>query len=148
MARARINGVLTAFCLMLAFWTAPSLAEPADVGPREGAAIRSTIQAQLDAFRRDDAGAAFAAATPAIRALFGTAAAFMDMVRAGYAPVYRAREVEFRELVTSEGGPFQTVLLTGPDGVSVIAAYRMARQPDGSWKIDGCVLAPTSDRSI
>jgi hypothetical protein len=62
------------------------------------------------------------------------------MVRGGYPPVYRPREIEFRDLVEQGGRLTQRVLLVGPDGGVVIAHYFMQRQPDGSWRIDGCVL--------
>ena len=71
----------------------------------------------------------------------------MAMVRQGYPPVYRPRSVDFRELVTSEGRIVQKVLFVGPDGVPVIAEYFMERQPDGSWRIDGCRLDRSGDQS-
>jgi hypothetical protein len=49
-------------------------------GP-DAAAVRETIEAQLDAFQRDDAQRAFSLAAPGIRAQFGTAENFMQMVR-------------------------------------------------------------------
>jgi hypothetical protein len=115
------------------------------VGATDGVAIRSLIESQLAAFRRDDAEAAFAFASPGIRSLFRTAEAFMRMVRTAYPPVYRPREIEFRDLVEIDGRLTQRVLLVGPDGAVVVAHYFLQRQPDGSWRIDGCVLAATSD---
>jgi len=41
----------------------------------------------------------------------------------------------------------QRVLLVGPDGVPVVADYLMQRQPDGSWRINGCILERPPDRS-
>src|SRR6185369_2536882 len=63
-------------------------------------AIRAVIEQQLAAFQRDDGEAAFAFASPGIRAQFQTAETFMSMVRSGYPPVYRPREVQFGELAT------------------------------------------------
>lgn len=108
--------------------------------PGEAGAIRAVIEAQLRAFRADDGAAAFAFASPDIKRLFGDPERFMAMVRNGYQPVYRPREVEFRDLVPEGGRLVQRVLLVGPDGVPVIAAYLMEQQPDGSWLIDGCIL--------
>ena len=34
------------------------------------------------------------------------------------------------------------MFLVGPDGKSWVALYTLQRQPDGTWKIDGCVLLP------
>ena len=110
------------------------------VSNADRAAIRQVIQAQVDAFRRDDGGAAFSYASPTIQGMFGTPETFMDMVRQGYQPVYRPRAFDFREIVTIHGQPAQKVDVIGPDGRPVTAIYPMRQLPDGSWRIDGCFL--------
>jgi hypothetical protein len=64
----------------------------------------------------------------------------MEMVRRGYQPVYRPRQVRFGEAVVGERGPEQRVFVVGPDGLPYIAVYPMERQDDGTWKTDGCTL--------
>jgi hypothetical protein len=118
---------------------------PADGADK--AAIVGVIQRQLDAFQGDRAAEAFGYASPGIQRMFGTADNFMTMVRQGYPQVYRPRSVDFRELVTTEGRIVQKVLFVGPDGVPVVADYIMQRQPDGSWRIDGCSLERGTDQS-
>lgn len=118
---------------------------PAELAEGDRAAIREVIRRQLEAFRRDDGGAAFAYASPKIQQQFGTAEAFMHMVRHGYPQVYRAREADFRELAMAGDQPTQAVLVVGPDGSTAMALYRMQRQPDGNWRIDGCVLVRTGE---
>ncbi len=108
-------------------------------------AIRQVIEAQMAAFRSDDGARAFGFALPDIQAMFRDPDTFMGMVRSGYEPVYRPREVEFRDLGHEGGHWTQRVLLVGPDGVPVIARYLMERQPDGSWRIDGCILEPVPE---
>lgn len=105
-------------------------------------AIRSVIQSQIDAFQHDDGAAAYGFASPTIRQIFPLAGAFMDMVRGQYQPVYRPRSVTFGPLVDGPSGPEQKVFLVGPDGKSWVALYTLQRQPDGTWKINGCVLLP------
>jgi len=112
------------------------------------AAIRGIISDQMAAFRRDDAAAAFAAASPFIQQKFGHPDLFLDLVRNAYAPVYRPRKVEFRDLVQTEAGLDQRVFVIGPDGRAYLAHYLMQRQPDGTWKINGCVLEQLSDQSV
>lgn len=109
-------------------------------------AIREVIQSQVDAFRRDDGEAAFGYASPEIQRQFGTAEIFMDMVRQGYQAVYRPRLFDFEEIVTLNGQPTQRVRVISPDGRPVIAFYPMRRLPDGSWRIDGCVLKAPEER--
>ena len=73
------------------------------LGSADATAIHEVIEAQLRAFRSDDSVQAFAYASPAIQSIFKNADTFMSMVRAGYKPVYRPQEVEFRDLVPVEG---------------------------------------------
>jgi hypothetical protein len=113
--------------------------------PGDAAIIRQIIQDQIAAFRADDGERAFSFASPDIQAMFHDPQTFLGMVRGGYQPVYRPREVEFRGLTFEDGHWTQRVLLVGPDGVPVVARYLMEQQPDGSWRIDGCILEKSSD---
>jgi hypothetical protein len=70
------------------------------------------------------------------------------MVKTGYQPVYRPREVEFRQLGEVGGTLVQDVFLVGPDGRPVIARYSMEKQPDGSWRINGCALTQAPDQNV
>ena len=115
--------------------------------PGDAEAIRTVVDHQLQAFRADDGQQAFSYASPAIQSIFKNPDTFMSMVRASYRPVYRPREVEFRDLVAVEGRWTQRVLVVGPDGVPVIAQYVMEKQPDGSWRIDGCVFEASTEHT-
>lgn len=115
--------------------------------PALGQAIRGVISDQLTALRRDDAAAAFNDASPFIQGRFQQPDIFLQMVRSGYAPVYRPQQVEFRDLVPMGDGLEQRVFVIGPDGRAYLAHYQMQRQPDGSWKINGCILEPLTDQS-
>jgi len=112
----------------------------------DAGAIRQVIEAQIAAFRRDDAEAAFALATPGIRATFGTAANFLEMVRSAYAVVYRPRSLQFEAPVVVDGEVVQAVRMTDAEGRAWIALYPMQRQPDGSWKTNGCQLGRLAGR--
>lgn len=110
------------------------------VSNADRAKIRAVVEGQLQAFRVDDGARAFSYASPDIQAMFQTPDRFMRMVRSGYEPVYRPRQVQFGRVITYEGQPTQLVTLIGPDGDVVAAYYLMERQPDGLWRIDGCLL--------
>jgi hypothetical protein len=118
-----------------------------DVGAADRGAIRTVIESQIAAFRRDDGASAFAYASPSIKRMFGTPETFMEMVRTGYPQVYRPSSVSFGELVRTEGTLLQLVDIVGPDGLPVIAVYEMERQPDGSWQINGCRLLRPPERT-
>lgn len=126
-------------------WLAQAGPEAAD--PATLQAIHAIISDQMAAFRRDDAAAAFNDASPFIQGRFQQPDIFLEMVKSGYAPVYRPRQVEFRDLVPAEGGFDQRVFILGPDGRSYLAHYLMQRQPGGGWKINGCILEMLDDRS-
>ena len=115
-------------------------AQEARVPPADRAAIEAVITGQIEAFRRDDEAAAFAFASPGIRAMFGTPERFMEIVRGQYAPVYRPRQVEFAEAETKDGEVVQAVEVVGPDGSAHRALYTMERGRDGEWRIAGCTL--------
>jgi hypothetical protein len=134
--------------LLLAFG-APALAAADEIlGERDRKAIRNVIEAQLAAFQADDGDAAFGFASPSIQQMFGDPSNFLAMVKIGYMAVYRPREVRFEQLVSVQGEPVQMVLLVGPDLEVMTAFYVMQRQPDGSWRINGCVLKPAADEAL
>lgn len=112
----------------------------AAVSPADRTAIEGVIAAQIEAFGRDDAAAAYGFAAPGIQALFPTPDLFMHMVRTGYAPVYRPQAVRFAEAAVEAGVVVQRVLLRGPDGRAHLALYTMERQADGAWRIAAVVL--------
>jgi hypothetical protein len=108
--------------------------------PAERSAIQSVIAAQIDAFRHDDGAAAFGYAAPNIKSRFGTPENFLGMVRQGYQPVYHPRSYSFGVLAPQDGVLVQHVDLIGPDGEAATALYAMEQEPDGSWRIAGCML--------
>jgi hypothetical protein len=122
----------------LFLWGAPALAQ--DIGGSDKTAIQSVIDRQIAAFRRDDGREAFSYAAPDLQAQFGSVEIFMGMVKTGYAPVYRPRSYQFRDLKTINGVITQQVYVVGPDGVARLALYFMQQQKDGSWRVSGCVL--------
>jgi hypothetical protein len=123
-------------------------AAAADVARKDAEAIRAVVSEQLDAFARDDARRAFSLATDGIRARFGTAEAFLDMVRTEYPVVYRPRNIEFDQPVVIENEVMQPVRMIDAEGAAWIALYPMARQRNGAWRINGCQLARLGGRQV
>jgi hypothetical protein len=101
---------------------------------------QSVIRAQEEAFRRDDATAAYSYAAPGIRQIFPQADIFMSMVQHAYTPVYRHKSFEFGEAQTAGGQIAQRVHIVDDNGEAWEALYTLEVQPDGSLKIVGCVL--------
>jgi hypothetical protein len=140
---------LVRWLTLLILLAAPAAAQQptVNVSPADRALIRGIIESQMAAFQRDDGPAAFAFASPVIQEMFGTPENFLAMVRRGYAPVYRPRSVAFEDIVGDAGKPVQLVRVIGPDGEPVIAAYEMTQMPDGTWRINGCVLLKAPERA-
>lgn len=132
-------GVLMWAIAVLCFSALPSSAQTvSDVEARE---FERIISAQIEAFRADDGATAYGYAAPQIKQLFPTAEVFMEMVRKGYQPVYRPRNFTFGKIAgESLGRPTQRVTIIDANGKAWIALYTFAKQPDGTWKIVGCVL--------
>ena len=97
------------------------------------AGVQAVISAQMEAFKRDDGQVAFAFAAPDIRKMFATPEILMAMVRQQYAPVYRPRYIEYLEPVVADNHILQPLILTGENGITVVARYVLKRQEDGDW---------------
>jgi hypothetical protein len=91
-------------------------------------AAQSIIRAQEEAFRRDDAAAAYAYAAPGIQAYFRNPDGFMFMVRNSYAPVYRHRSFEFGQARMVDGKILQDVEIIDADGAAWDALYTLEPQ--------------------
>jgi hypothetical protein len=106
--------------------------------------FRPIIEQQLQAMAKDDNAGAWNQAAPSIQMLFPTPDDFMFMVRSQYPMVYRYKGYTFLEAGTDPSGRlFQHLRIQGEDGTFYDAIYFMQQQPDGSWKISGCVIAKT-----
>ena len=146
-ARASCQAVLLACAAALA--PAGAGAAPGEAPPTaaDQAAIRSVISAQIDAFRRDDADAAYRIASPQIETRFANATNFLAMVKLTYPIVYRAHDVDFGPVVRQNGAIVQQVGLVGDDGARAVALYTMEHDANGAWRVDGCVLAADASQA-
>ncbi|HZT64005.1 MAG TPA: DUF4864 domain-containing protein [Burkholderiales bacterium] len=125
--------------LFLAFLLLATASTAAEIPKEDAAAIRAVITEQLDAFARDDGPRAFSLATAGIRAQFGTAEVFMEMVKSQYAVVYRPKSVHFDPPELIEGQIIQPVRMTDDGGRTWMAIYPMLRE-GGRWRTNGCLL--------
>jgi hypothetical protein len=109
---------------------------------------QAIISSQLDAFAHDDAKTAFGFAAPPIQQRFSSPEAFLAMVRSVYPPVYRHRSVQFGESTRQGDKIEQGVVIVDDDNAVWNGVYTLTRQSDGGWKIEGCVIAPSSETSL
>jgi hypothetical protein len=132
-----MRALLAALLLVAAAAQADELA---NLPAADQQAIQQVITNQIDAFRHDDEPRAFGYASPGIQFMFGNPQRFTEMVREGYAPVYQPRSMAFGDLLVVDGNLVQELAVIGPDGKPHLARYVMEHEPDGAWRIDGCVL--------
>jgi hypothetical protein len=123
---------------LLALLAPLTLPQPAVADEANDSAIHEIIARQLEAFRKDDATAAFAIAAPNIQTMFGDPATFMSMVERGYPQIYRSTGHKFINIDTTTGKLMQRVLIESEKG-SVIVRYEMI-EIDGAWRINGCMI--------
>jgi hypothetical protein len=138
---------MKAMVALLALVTALASAAPpapASLPARDWTAIRKIIGDQLTALKAGDGTKAMSFATPAIREQFGTAENFLRMVRSGYSALLTARHTQFLEGAVIDGAVIQPLRLVLPDDTVLVALYQMQKQPNGRWRIAGCVLAPST----
>ena len=115
-----------------------ALAQP--VSDAETKTLRALIEAQMQAFATSDAKRAFGYASPSIQAQFGTPEVFMRMVRENYPMVYRHTTRAYFKPERNDGAVVQKLRLTDAQGAEWFANYRLQKQANGAWRIDGCVV--------
>jgi hypothetical protein len=142
-ARRRLLGLLLAALVALPAFAAPAAPGPA-LPEKDWTAIRQVIDEQLAALKAGDGAKALTFAAPGIRAQFGTPENFLRMVRGGYAPLLDAHYRAFLDGAVIDGATIQPLRLVMPDNTVLVALYQMQRQPDGRWRIAGCVIAPST----
>ena len=120
------------------------LAAPVRAGD-DVATAQGIIRSQVEAFGRDDAATAYSYAAPVIQNMFPQADIFLGMVQRTYTPIYRHKSFEFGEARAADGKIAQQVHIVDADGVPWEALYTLEQQPDGSIKINGCVLLKTGE---
>jgi hypothetical protein len=129
---------------MSLFMPLGALAQPLEGDDRS--AVEAVIEGQLRAFKHDNAAEAYGFAAPMIQQIFPSPETFIGMVKRGYQPVYRNKSYQFSESYLDQlGRPTQHVIITADDGKRYEATYTMELQPDGKWKIAGCILKVVPD---
>jgi hypothetical protein len=138
--------------LALAVWILSGAAlaaqpEIATLPAQEWTAIRKVIDDQREALKAGDGAKAMTYAAPGIREQFGTPDNFMRMVREGYGALLTARRTQFLEGAVIEDAIVQPLRLVLADDTVLVALYQMQKQPNGEWRIAGCLIAPSTVQS-
>ncbi len=125
----------------------------------EWKSIQQVIGDQLRALKAGDGAKAMSYSVPGIRQQFRTPERFLGMVRQGYGALLDARSNSFLEGAVIGGEIIQPLQLVLPDNTVLVALYTMIkvkdRVKDGTkdgqveltWRIAGCVIAPSKSQS-
>lgn len=138
-----IKTLLSSLCLSLACFAAHA----DDLTPAEAKSVRAVVEAQLKALASARPSEAFAYASPAIQHQFQNADDFAAMVRRSYPMLIKPASVGFFQPDAQDGAVFQAVHFRDQAGHLWRAVYELQRQPDRSWRINGCAVAPDDDAS-
>jgi hypothetical protein len=109
---------------------------------------QTIVSKQIAAIERDDAVEAYSYAAPQIQAMFPDPEVFLTMVAAHYAAIHRHRSVEFGPVEQQNDRMAEAVIFTDSDGGVWTALYKLEKQPEGGWKISGCVLAKSEEKAL
>ena len=118
-----------------------------EVNASDAREVRRVVEAQLRALGGDKPTDAFLYASPEIKSQFPDATAFVQMVRRGYPMLIRPVSIGFTQPEAADGSIVQAVQLHDREGHFWRAIYDLRQQPDKSWRINGCVVAPDDDSS-
>ena len=108
--------------------------------------VRSVIEAQLAAFARNDAVAAFSYAAPNVRKAMGSPAVFLKLVQNDYPVIYRHASVAFLKPESQANDAIKRVQMEDANGDSWLATYTLQRQKNKSWRITGCSVVENKGR--
>ena len=118
------------------------------VSASDARAVRAVVEAQLKALAAEESAQAFSYASPAIKSQFHDAATFAEMVRRSYPMLIRPASISFMRPEASEVATttiIQAVQFRDREGNFWRAVYELELQPDKSWRINGCAVAPDDD---
>jgi len=129
---------LVALALVLLSLVTGNLAARAEDRDDAIRAATRVVMSQLEAFRRDDFGAAYGFASAMIRDLFDRER-FEVMVRGGYPEIARSVSAFVsRANVATTDTVYLTLTIRGANGNTVEARYELVREA-GDWRINGVV---------
>lgn len=143
MTKARAASRLLVFVLGMAFIAPQAFADEA--APADA---QSVVERQIRAFERGDDMSAWDLAAPEIREKFNSAAAFSEMVRERYGPIYSHRSVEFGPASRRGDDVGMVVTLVANDNEVWSAIFVVTRQGDGGWRTSSCLLTKAPQTSL
>ena len=120
------------------------IAAAAPVSAVDARSIQAVVKSHIAALSQDDADQVFESATSATQIEFGSPEDFLQLIKQEYRPIYQSRHAIFASPEVIDGDTIQVVNVTDDSDHVWVALFRMERDTDGRWKIDGCQRIQTS----
>lgn len=102
-------------------------------------AVRSVIERQIDAVRKQDANSAFAVVAPKLKQQFANGKTYLNVIKAQFPAIADARLVAFGDLRETSFGTAQLVTISDARGEPWVAFFLMD-QDKGEWRIGNVVM--------
>lgn len=111
--------------------------------------IKNTIKKQLKAFQERDQNAVWLTVGAGLKEKYNSQTEFYQMIRYGYRAIYNHQSVTFLSQNINEDTAIQKISFKqDQDTPAVLFIYRLKKQEDGIWKIEGFVrIDPEGERA-
>lgn len=110
--------------------------------------VRSVIESQLKAFRKSDPAGAYKFASESARQKYGNARSFFKMMRGACHSLPDHVSYSFMEKREVGDRVLQKIEFLNTDGSASTGFYRLAKNADGAWAVDGCLMLKSDAQPI
>ena len=110
--------------------------------------IRHIIEHQLRAFRKSDPAAAYRFASEDARQKYGNAKSFFVMMRSACTSLPGHVSYSFLDRAEFDGKALQKIEFLNADGSASTGFYRLVKNMDGKWAVDGCLMLQSDAQPI
>lgn len=110
--------------------------------------IRGLIEKQLKAFRHGDPAAVYRFASDEARSKYHTAGKFFMMMRDSCNALPFHVSYSFMERSDIGGKALQKIEFLNSDGSTSTGFYRLVKNADGKWAVDGCLMLESNAQPI
>lgn len=110
--------------------------------------VRSIIESQLKAFRKSDPAGAYQFASESAKLKYGSAKNFFKMMRVACHALPHHVSYSFMERRDVGDKVLQKIEFLNTDGSASTGFYRLAKNADGAWAVDGCLMLQADAQPI
>lgn len=110
--------------------------------------VRSVIESQLKAFRKSDPAGAYKFASENARQKYPGARSFFTMMRSACNALPGHVSYSFMERREVGNKILQKIEFLNTDGSASTGFYRLVKNTDGAWGVDGCLMLQSDAQPI